>query len=128
MQGLALGAKLGGGLTGSGAYRQRRDVESLCQIRGDQVAVAHATEGFAIEGLIDVFGVAVGRHDQCAVQLKVGQGGGAGEPSVGEDFELQFDEAADHGWFVGLQGGLDAQFGFGGYDGCAEQADENRDE
>ncbi|MCY1465268.1 hypothetical protein D9M71_833900 [compost metagenome] len=37
---------------------------------------------------------------------------------------MQFDEAADHGGVRGLQAGLDAQVGFGGEGGGADQAKE----
>ncbi|BFT63797.1 hypothetical protein PMm318_A45560 [Pseudomonas moorei] len=37
---------------------------------------------------------------------------------------MQFDQAADHGGVGRLQAGLDAQFGFGGESGGADQAQE----
>ncbi|VVM45973.1 hypothetical protein PS639_00520 [Pseudomonas fluorescens] len=124
VQWLALGAQFDGGLAGCGADGECRDVEAPGQVRCDQVAIAQAVEGLAVQGLVHVFGVAVGGQDQCARQLQVGQGGGAGEPGVGEDIELQFEEATDHGGGAGLQAGLDSQFGFCGEDADAYQADE----
>jgi hypothetical protein len=56
--------------------------------------------------------------------FRSGRVGASSEPGVGEDVELQFDEAADHRRFAGLQGGLDAQLGFGGEGGRADQGDE----
>ncbi|MNV69530.1 hypothetical protein D3C71_1624450 [compost metagenome] len=68
--------------------------------------------------------MAVRWHHQCAGQFQVGQGGGAGEPGVGEDIELQLDQAADHDGVGGLQGGLDFQLRVGGECVEADQANE----
>ncbi|MNG20371.1 hypothetical protein D3C84_1046210 [compost metagenome] len=124
MQRLALGAECVAGLARCGVYRQCRNVEALGLVRGDQVAVAHAAEGLAVDGLVDVLGMAVRWHHQGAGQFQVGQGGGAGEPGVGEDIELQPDQAADHDGGGGLQGGLYPQLRVGSECVEADQANE----